>query len=97
MSDNYSGILEGDNIAGKISARLLPVYLRTKQSEDGYPNTIAFGTRLHKWIAEFIADRQINVKGPDGKPGLPGDKFFAMDVVLDESLDNDGWEMRWVA
>jgi hypothetical protein len=82
--------------AGWVSVTLWPAYLKTGKDEKGNrPSTIAFGPELHKGMMDLIKDRQYNTKLGPGQTPDKGNTFMGMDVVCDESLGDDGWEIRW--
>ena len=97
MSD-YKGTMDLDNVAGGLSVRVLPAYLRARRDDErGAPTHIALNQKLYTEVTKLVEARQINVKGQDGKPILPDNKIFNLELVYDDTLAYDAWELRWGA
>jgi len=88
----YKGTIDLDNVAGCISARVFPAYLKAeKEQDDGYPEKIACGAELFTEMVKLMEERQYGVK----EVRLPKDEMFGMKVIYDDSLNDDEWELRW--
>ena len=93
---NYGGTMTSENLAGKISARIWPAYLKMGKDESGKrPATIALGIELHAEFIKLMENRNYNATPGPGQDLVPKNRLMDMKIIYDDNLADDEWELRW--
>jgi len=85
-----------NEFAGWVSANIWPDYLKMGEDESGErPRTIAFSPCTYEIAMKHIEKRNLNVKHGEDGHRVDDKRLMTMDVVFDDNIADDDWEIRW--
>ena len=92
INSDYGGTMTTENLAGKVSARIWPAFLKAKNNDErGLPTVMALSQELYTEMIKLVLSRQYSSKEHPPDP----DTMMGMKLIYDSELAEGEWELRW--